>query len=102
MFTDKGQALIESAKAYAFAYGSPQIDTTALVVAMASTGEPAVLLAECLGITASRLKKLCPKYPSPVEVSNTMPLEPAARNIIVAAKDLASETPDRANPGLID
>ena len=102
MFTDKGQAIIDLAKDYAFSQGATELDVSTLLAAIGHEIEAAVLLAECLGLPTEKLRAICPEYPDPVSCPGKMPLAESLRSALAIAKELAEEVPDRFHPGLID
>lgn len=102
MFTDKAQAVTDLAKDYAFSSGSSELTLHAVLAAMGSQAEAGVLLAECVGLTPEKLRAVCPEFPEPAACPGKMPLAESIRDVLVCAKELAEEVPDRFRPGLID
>ncbi|MBN2559620.1 MAG: AAA family ATPase, partial [Phycisphaerae bacterium] len=102
MFTNKAQGIIDLAKDYAFSRGSSSLDLPALLTAIGSASEPAVLLAECIGLTPEAFRAACPEFPDPMACPGKLPLSEPFRSVLVLAKDLAEEVPDRFHPGLVD
>ena len=102
MFTDKAQQIIDTAKDFAFSGGSAELTLSALLATVASHAEAGVLLAECAGMPAEKLRAACPEQPEPVACPGKLPLAEAVRSMLGNAKELAEEVPDRLHPGLID
>jgi ATP-dependent metalloprotease FtsH len=102
MFREKAQAIIDLAKDYAFSSGSSELTLSAVLAAMINQQESAVLLAECLGMTPEKLRTACPEFPKPVACPSKFPLAKTTMAILVSAKKIAEEVPDRSHPGLID
>ena len=102
MFTSKSQAIIDLAKDYAFSRGAGELDLASLLAAIRGETEAAVLLAECLGLTPEKLRGACPEYPEPAACPGKLPLAESLRSVLVCAKELAEEVPDRFHPGLVD
>ncbi|OHB73707.1 MAG: hypothetical protein A2V70_13960 [Planctomycetes bacterium RBG_13_63_9] len=101
MFTEKAQAIIDLAKDLAFSAGSAQLNVSCLLAAVKQHPEARVLLAECLGLAPDALAAACPEMPAPVSCPGKLPLDGPVRSVLVCAKELASEVPDGAHPGLI-
>ncbi|MFW6119010.1 MAG: AAA family ATPase [Planctomycetota bacterium] len=102
MFTDKAQAVTDLAKDYAFSSGASELTLEAMLAAMSSQAEAGVLLAECVGLPPEKLRVACPEFPEPAACPGKMPLAESTREMLVCAKELAGEVPDRFRPGLID
>jgi cell division protease FtsH len=102
MFTEKGQAIINLAKDYAYAYGSQHLDLRAVLAAFTAHTEAAVLLTGCIKLPLDKLKAVTADFPEPVNCLNKLPLAPETRGLIASAQDLAAVAPDPGHPGLID
>ena len=102
MFSDRAQAIIDSAKDYAFSAGEGDLSLLAVLRAIGGRSEASVLLAECLGISPEQLRVVCPQGPPPAACIGKLPLAEGTRSVLSAAKEMAEEIPDRHHPGLID
>jgi len=102
MFTDKAQTVIDLAKDYAFSMGLAELSVSALLTAIGSHAEAGVLLAQCFASTPEKIRSACPEFIEPAACPGKLPLGEQVREILICAKSLAEETPDRFHPGLID
>ena len=102
MFTDKTQRIIDSAKNYAFSNKCAELDLSAVVSIMRNDTEASTLLAECVGLSPEKLHTESLKLLKVRKSSDKLSLTESMRNILVCAKELAAEVPNRHHPGLID
>jgi ATP-dependent metalloprotease FtsH len=102
MFTDKAQTVVDLAKDFAFSGGAGELTVQALLAAIGRMAEPGVLLAESLGLSPEALRAACPDLPDPASCPGKIALTEATREVLVLAKELAQEVPDRLHPGLVD
>ena len=102
MFTDKAQEVIDRSKDYAFSGGAAELAVTHLLAAVGKLPEPGVLLAQCFSMPVDALRAACPDLPDPVSCPGKLPLADRVRLILLYAKELADEVPDRYHPGMID
>jgi ATP-dependent metalloprotease FtsH len=102
MFTDRGQAIIDLAKDYSFSAGAGELVLSALLGAMSAQSDAGVLLAECIGMSSEKLRDVCPTGIGTAACPGKLPLSDPVRAILVSARDLAAEVPDRHHPGLVD
>ena len=102
MFTDKAQAVIDSAKDYAFSSGSGKLTVPALLVAISHHSEGVGLLAQCFGLKADEIRRASPVFPQPATCPGKLPLVEAVHEMLGNARSMSEEVPDRHHPGLID
>ena len=102
MFTDKAQQIIDLAKDYAFSQSCAELDLPSVAAAMRAHTEASVLLAECVGLKVEKLRSTAAELPKQKKLSRKLPLAEAMRSMLVCAKELAKEVPDRRHPGLVD
>ena len=102
MFQDNSQEIIDLAKDYAFSSGYSELSISALLAAVAKHLEAGVLLGECVGLTPDKMRAACPDLPDPISCPGTLPLSDPMRDMLICAKNLASEVPDRFHPGLVN
>ena len=102
MFANKAQEVIDRAKDYAFSSGSSELTLSALLTATAAKPEGGALLAECVGLTQEKLREMCPHSPEPATCPGKLPVAESVREVLVCARELADEVPDRLHPGLIN
>ncbi len=102
MFTDKAQTIIDLAKDFANTTGAKDLNLGALILAMSRHTEGSILLAECLGLTLDKLRAAVPAAAEPARFPNKLPVAESVRNLLLTAKEIAQEVPDRSHPGLVD
>ena len=102
IFTDKAQTIIDLAKDFAHSANSQELNESSLVLAMLYHTEGAILLSECAGTTAEKLRAAVAAGGEPSSCWGKLPVAEPVRALLQSAKELAQEVPDRAHPGLVD
>jgi len=102
MFTEKTQAIIDLAKDHAYSSHRSELGLSSLLVAFGAQTEPAVLLAECLGLSTDKLQAYAGERPITDHCPAKLPLAEATRAALECATEYAQEVPDRSHPGLVD
>ncbi|HOQ05117.1 MAG TPA: AAA family ATPase [Anaerohalosphaeraceae bacterium] len=102
MFTEKAQAVIDTAKDTAFADGKTELEMAALLSAMVSQPQACLLLADCLKMEPDNLKACLLLNVKPASCPQKLPLSTHVRSVLKTASSMAQEIPDPHRPGLID
>lgn len=104
MFTEKAQSIIDLAKDHSYIVGKAAGELTiqAVLAAIGSHPEASTLLAQCLGFSRDKLRDACPALQAGAGCPSKLTLAEPVHSLIVCAKELAEEVPDRSQPGFID
>jgi len=101
MFTEKAERFIDSAKEFAHAGGSRELDLSHFIMAITVQSEAVVLLTECTGLTTKQIQEIYPNMSEPKGCTDRLPLTESVRAMLTSAKKLAEEVPDRQHPRLV-
>ncbi|MCP4901531.1 MAG: hypothetical protein GY906_31590, partial [bacterium] len=102
MFNDKAQTIVDRAKDLAYSSGSAELTIPALVAAVIDSQEAMIQLSDCLSLSLDDLRDRRPDFTESASCPGKLPLAAPLHEVLVTAKQIADEIPDRERPGMVD